>query len=117
MWITFFVTSIFFCIFVYEFLAFGQNSDIYYKQQIKMEAVKEKTMKLELTESQYNHIQEILKMDKPSKTRLTRDEKDFILGMIQGDVDALSEVDEQDIQDEHYQWRIRNQQSIRKKLM
>lgn len=74
-------------------------------------------MTIELTETQYKHIQEVLAMNKPSKTRLTRDEKDYILSLIDGDEDALSEPDELDLQDEHYQWRIRNQESIKKKLM
>lgn len=38
----------------------------------------EQTISVELTESQYLHIQAILKQDKPSKTRLTREEKGFI---------------------------------------
>jgi hypothetical protein len=76
----------------------------------------EQKISVELTESQYKHIQSILQQDKPSKTRLTREEKDFILGLIRCDEDALSEYDEQDLQDEHFQWRIRNQESIKKKL-
>jgi hypothetical protein len=39
----------------------------------------EQTMSVELTESQYLHIQSILKQDKPSKTRLSQDEKQFII--------------------------------------
>lgn len=46
-----------------------------------MEATKEQTISVELTESQYLHIQSILKQDKPSKTRLSREEKEMILHM------------------------------------
>ena len=38
----------------------------------------EQTRTIELTETQYKHIQEVLAMDKPSKTRLTQQEKDMI---------------------------------------
>ena len=41
----------------------------------------EKTMTVELTESQYLHIQSILKMNKPSRTRLTQNEKNMIYMM------------------------------------
>lgn len=76
----------------------------------------EQTISVELTQEQFNHVRTILAQAKPSRTRLTQDEKNFILALIQCDEDALSEVDEQDLQDEHYQWRIKNQESIRKKL-
>lgn len=42
-----------------------------------MEATEQK-ITLEVTETQYKHIQEVLAMNKPSKTRLTQQEKDMI---------------------------------------
>jgi hypothetical protein len=43
-----------------------------------MENITKETMTIELTYEQYKHIQSILNQDKPSRTRLTRDEKDMI---------------------------------------
>jgi len=76
----------------------------------------EQTISVELTQEQFNHVRTILAQAKPSRTRLTQDEKNFILALIQCDEEALSEADEQDLQDKHFQWRIKNQESIRKKL-
>lgn len=88
------------------FFTFGKNSDIYSKQQIKMEAVKEKTMTVEITESQYNHIQEVLKMNKPSRTRLTQSEKNMIYLMASNWQGSFSTDEEED----------KLLESIRKKL-
>jgi hypothetical protein len=57
---------------------------------------KEKTMTVELTESQYLHIKSILSMNKPSKTRLTQDEKDMIYLMARNWQDAYSTNDYED---------------------
>ena len=38
----------------------------------------EQTRTLELTQTQYKHIQSILNQDKPSKTRLSQEEKGMI---------------------------------------
>ena len=77
---------------------------------------KEKTMLVELTESQYLHIQSILKQDKPSRTRLSREEKNYILQLLSHEEDALCSYDNDDDKDEHYYDRQRNIDSIRKKF-
>lgn len=41
----------------------------------------EKTMTVELTYEQYKHITNILNQNKPSRTRLTKDEKGMIMIM------------------------------------
>jgi hypothetical protein len=38
----------------------------------------EQTITIEVTKSQYEHYQSVMTMDKPSRTRLTRDEKSMI---------------------------------------
>lgn len=75
----------------------------------------EQTISVELTESQYKHIQSILNQDKPSKTRLSREEKGFILQLLDHESDALCSYDDDD-KDEHYYDRQRLVDSIRKKL-
>ena len=54
-----------------------------------MEAT-EKTMTIELTETQYTHIQEILRMNRPSRTRLTSTEKGIISDLLEGIIGELS---------------------------
>ena len=75
----------------------------------------EEKINVELTKSQYLHIQSILKQDKPSRTRLSRDEKDYILTLLSHEVEAMSGYSDKD-KDEHYYYRQRNVDSIRKKL-
>jgi 16S rRNA U1498 N3-methylase RsmE len=41
----------------------------------------EQTRTIEITETQYNHLKEVMEMDKPSKTRLTQQEKSMIRHM------------------------------------
>ena len=61
-----------------------------------MEAM-EQTMTVELTEEQYVHIQQILKMNKPSRTRLTSTEKKQIKYMCNWWLSSFSELDENEI--------------------
>jgi hypothetical protein len=75
----------------------------------------EQTISVELTESQYKHIQSILKQDKPSRTRLSQEEKNYILTLLSHECDAMAGYDD-DNKDEHYYDRQRNIDSIRKKL-
>lgn len=44
----------------------------------KMSETTQQKMTIELSYEQYKHIQEVLKMNKPSRTRLTQDEKSMI---------------------------------------
>ena len=81
----------------------------------KIVMVEEKTMSVELTKSQYLHIQSILKQDKPSKTRLSRDEKNYILTLLDHEVDAMSGYSDKD-KDENYYDRQRYVDRIRMKL-
>ena len=60
-----------------------------------MEATK--TMTVELTEEQYVHIQQILKMNKPSRTRLTSTEKGHIKYMCKWWLGNFSQLDEEEI--------------------
>lgn len=60
-----------------------------------MEATK--TMTVELTEEQYVHIQQILKMNKPSRTRLTSTEKGQIKYMCKWWLGNFSQLDEEEI--------------------
>ena len=60
-----------------------------------MEATK--TMTVELTEEQYGHIQQILKMNKPSRTRLTSTEKGHIKYMCKWWLGNFSQLDEEEI--------------------
>jgi hypothetical protein len=48
------------------------------ERNIYMKTTTEQKMTMELSYEQYKHIQEVLKQDKPSRTKLSRDEKDFI---------------------------------------
>ena len=52
----------------------------------------EQTMTVELTETQYKHIQEVLAMDKPSKTRLTSTEKSVICNLLRSMISELGSV-------------------------
>jgi 16S rRNA U1498 N3-methylase RsmE len=45
-----------------------------------MEAM-EQTRTIEITQSQYQHLKEVMAMDKPSRTRLTQQEKSMIRHM------------------------------------
>ena len=45
---------------------------------------------LELTDEQIKHVQLILKENKPSRTRLTRDEKNRIMLLLQHEIEAAS---------------------------
>jgi len=76
----------------------------------------EQTISVELTESQYLHIQSILKQDKPSRTRLSREEKGFILQLLDHESDALCSYNDDDDKDEHYYDRQRLVDIIKKKL-
>ena len=48
----------------------------------KMDTTTEQKMTIELSYEQYKHIQSILKQDKPSRTRLTQEEKQFIVNTL-----------------------------------
>ena len=75
----------------------------------------EEKMSVELTKSQYLHLQSILKQDKPSRTRLSRGEKNYILTLLSHDVDAMSGYSDKD-KDENYYDRQRYNDRIRLKL-
>lgn len=75
----------------------------------------EEKISVKLTKSQYLHIQSILKQDKPSRTRLSRCEKNYILTLLSHDVDALMSYSDGD-KDENYYDRQRYVDSIRNKL-
>ena len=92
-------------------MTFHKISDIYYKQTV----MTEEKMSVELTKSQYLHIQSILKQDKPSRTRLSRDEKDYILTLLSHEVDAMSGYSDNDKDDNYYD-RQRYVDRIRLKL-
>jgi hypothetical protein len=76
----------------------------------------EQTISVELTKSQYLHLQSILKQDKPSRTRLSRGEKNYILTLLSHEVDAMAGYSDKD-KDEHYYDRQRYVDCIRKKLI
>ena len=92
---------------------------------IDMEATKQ-TMTVELTEEQYVHIQQILKMDKPSRTRLTSTEKFLISNLLDSMIGELSSVHLKNEYGEPTNWekqeyeeaqeRIKQYQTIIKKL-
>jgi hypothetical protein len=42
------------------------------------------TINIELTLDQFNHVKNILAQSKPSRTRLTREEKNFIIYVLEG---------------------------------
>jgi hypothetical protein len=53
----------------------------------------EQTISIELTETEYKHIKEVLAMDKPSRTRLTQYEKDYLLRLVYLDMEAIPSKD------------------------
>jgi hypothetical protein len=75
----------------------------------------EQTMTIEITQSQYKHIKEVLAMDKPSRTRLTQEEKGYILLLLSHECDAMAGYSDDD-KDDYFFDRQRNINSIRKKL-
>lgn len=66
----------------------------------------EQTISVELTETQYKHIKEVLAMDKPSRTRLTQTEKNYICNLL------LSIVSEKQCIDIDFEFREPNQCEI-----
>jgi hypothetical protein len=76
----------------------------------------EEKINVELTQEQFNHVRTILAQSKPSKTRLSREEKGFILQLLDHESDALCSYDDDDDKDEHYYDRQRLVDSIMKKL-
>lgn len=77
-----------------------------------MEAITEQKITVELTEEQYVHIQQLLKMDKPSKTKLTREEKGYIITALVHEQQAI----DYDNQDDLTKWRLKIIDSIVRKL-
>ena len=75
----------------------------------------QETINIELTLDQFNHVKRILAQSKPSKTRLLRDEKNFILQLLDHESDALMSYDDHN-KDELYYDRQRYVDIIRKKL-
>jgi hypothetical protein len=75
----------------------------------------EQTRTIEITQSQYKHLKEVLAMDKPSRTRLTKEEKGYILLLLSHECDAMAGYSDDD-KDDHFFDRQRNIDSIRKKL-
>lgn len=90
-----------------------------------MEATEQK-ITVELTETQYTHIQEILRMNRPSRTRLTSTEKCIINELLESMIGELSSVSLRNEYGEPTQWeqlefddaqkRIKEYKTIIKKL-
>jgi hypothetical protein len=76
----------------------------------------QETVNIELTLDQFNHVKNILAQSKPSRTRLSREEKGFILQLLNHESDALCSYTDDDDKDEHYYDRQRLVDSVRNKL-
>ena len=79
-----------------------------------MEATK--TMTVELTEEQYVHIQQILKMNKPSRTRLTSTEKFLISNLLESMIGELSSVHLKNEYDEPTSWEIQEYEEAQERI-
>lgn len=65
---------------------FGKYLDIYCKgiTFVKKKNMAEQKITIEVTESQYKHYQAVMAMDKPSRTRLTQNEKKTLIYLCKG---------------------------------